>query len=320
MAGAPRAANCENAGMRLRSAAALLALSLRAAAQTSCPFPAAPPPARPAAKTAAAPAPPAPSDPFAGVRSTLTELKLLWSARRVPGRAMEDEAVRVLSRNPVGRRVLAGLRRSPGVPSFPHFTVQRLPGALAQYQPVLDNVAVAEDQVTGRGWSVDRFLAEPALQRRLVREMRTTVVHELTHGLQGRVSMFDRSLWTFDVMEAEYEAFLVEHEFVHEELKADPRADLLPEDLRAYADILDDAGGWLARMDSNGAYAKNRRRDTPRWEKFCAGVAPGWPAHRVEGYLNLARRAPDASKERAAWLAKARAAAASAGLPAPAQP
>ncbi|MDE2142136.1 MAG: hypothetical protein KGJ84_06975, partial [Elusimicrobia bacterium] len=76
--------------------------------------------------------------------------------------------------------------------------------------------------------------------------------------------------------------------------------------------------GWLASFDHSTSYKKNARRNFPRWVEFYAGVKKGWPAHRVEGYLLLARReAASAPKTARMDLEKARRAAAEAGLPAP---
>jgi len=236
--------------------------------------------------------------------------------RAVPGHAMQDEALRVLSANPVGREVLDRLRDRGGVVRLPPFFVSRQSGFYARHNKGFGVVEIPYAEIADRGWTVDQFLADPALQRRLVRETASTVAHELTHEAQARLSPFRREFWTLNVMEEEYEAFLVQHAFVHAALAVDPRAPLRAVDLDRYRAALDDLDGWLKSLDAS--YPQNTHYDYPRWRGFYASVKSGWPAHRAAGYLLLARRElADSPALAAADLAKARAAAAEAGLPPP---
>lgn len=237
--------------------------------------------------------------------------------RAIPGAAMSDETMKVLSQNPVGRHVLDRLRDRGGVVRLPAFFLSNQPDSYARHDKILGTLEIPRGEVTGRGWTVEQFLKDPALQRRLVREMASTIAHELTHEEQARMSPFHREFWDRNVMEEEYEAFLVQHDYVHAQLAADPRADLRPVDLQRYESALDDVDAFLKAFDSNKSYAKNAHRDYPRWRAFRAETMRTWPAHRVEGYLLLARRAQD-GKTANMYRLKAAAAAKQAGLPAPA--
>lgn len=239
--------------------------------------------------------------------------------RAVPGSAMADETMKVLSANPVGRQVLDRLRDRGGVVRLPPFFVSNQPDSYAQHFNVYGSVVLATSEITGHGWTVEQFLADPALQRQLVRDMASTIAHELTHEDQGRITPLRKEFWAQYAMEDEYEAFLVQHAYVHAELAANPGVDLRDVDLTRYRAALDDVDGFLKGMDRY--YPKNKLQDLPRWREFRAKLDAGWGAHRVEGYLLLARRDAKNSPELAKIdLIKAKDAAISAGLPAPKLP
>jgi hypothetical protein len=241
--------------------------------------------------------------------------------RAVPGDAMRDEAVKVLSANPVGRQVLDRLRDRGGVVRLPPFFVSDQPDSYAQHSDDLGTLEIASSEIVAHGWTVDRFLASPDLQRQLAREMAPTIAHELTHEVQGRLSPLGREFWARGVMEHEYESFMVEHAYIHAMLKADPSAPIRAPDLSRYREGLDDMDAYLARFDSSVSYKANAHYDFPRWRRFHADFMKDWAAHRVEGYLLLARRdAKDSPQSARMDLIKARDAALSAGLPPPKLP
>ena len=235
-------------------------------------------------------------------------------ARWISGGAVEDEVVKSLSLNPVGRGILNDLRDRGGALRLPPFFIMRLDDSYAQHENMFDGVYLNEGEVTGRGWTVEQFLKDPALQRQLIREMNSTVVHELTHAVQGR-----RPPWTpgyFKLtFEAEQEAFFREMLFRLAELERDPAARNNGHDQWMVPDAADDLDGFLKSVAA--MYEKNVSVPNPYFDAFLAEQRARWPAFRVHIYQVLAARAhtPVSAKM---YLDKAKAAAKEAGLPEPA--
>jgi hypothetical protein len=241
------------------------------------------------------------------------------NVRAIPGSAVAEETASVLSGNAVGRAILDQLRDRGGVLRLPRFYVITKPEVLAQYSVITDAVYIAEDQITALGFTVEQFLADPAVQRRVVRELQSTIAHELTHTVQGRRSPLEKEYWQ-NAMQHEYEAFVNELWYNHERLKADPSAAIQANDLYAYEESLADLAGYLRGLDSLGSYKDNVQVDNARWRAWRADLEARWPAHRVEGYLLLAERARAEGRQASAqrYWNQARDAAQAAGLPAPA--
>lgn len=235
-------------------------------------------------------------------------------ARWISGGAVEDEVVKILAPNPVGREVLDKLRDRGGVLRLPPFFVMRQDDSYAQHENFFDGVYLNEGEVLGRGWTVEQFLKDPALQRRLIREMSSTVLHELTHAVQGR-----RPPWTpgyFKLtFEAEQEAFFREMLFRLAELERDPAARNNGHDQWMVPDAADDLDGFLKSVAA--MYEKNVSVPNPYFDAFLAEQRARWPAFRVHIYQVLAARAHTPASAKM-YLDKAKAAAKEAGLPEPA--
>lgn len=236
-------------------------------------------------------------------------------ARWISGGAVEAEAVAQLSANPVGRATLEALRDRSGVLRLPRFFVSRQDDSYAQHENLFDGVYLSEGEIIERGWTVERFLKDPALQRQLVREMTSTIVHELTHAVQGR-----RPPWTpgyfKNTIEAEQEAFFQEMLFRLAALEADPAARNNGHDQWMVPDAADSLDGFLRSVA--GMYEKNVVVGSdPYFNAYMAAQRARWPAFRVHIYEVLAARAPSPRMAKM-YMDKAAAAAKEAGLPQPA--
>lgn len=236
-------------------------------------------------------------------------------ARWIRGGAVEEETIAALSANPIGRATLDGLRDRAGVVRLPTFFLSRQQDSYAQHENMFDGVYLNESEVTGRGWTVEQFLKDPALQRQLVREMNSTVVHELTHAVQGR-----RPAWTpgyfKNTIEAEQEAFFQEMLFRLAELEADPSARNNGMDQWMIPDAADNLDGFLKSVAA--MYEKNVVIGTdPYFNAYMAAQRARWPSFRVHMYEVLAARATSPGSAKM-YQAKAAAAAKEAGLPRPA--
>lgn len=228
------------------------------------------------------------------------------------GGVVEDETVKELSRNPVGREILDKLRDRGGVIRLPTFFISRQDDSHAQHEKFFDGVYLDADEITGRGWTVEQVLEDHELQRRLIREMNSTVFHELVHAVQGR-----RPPWTtghFKLStEAEQEAFLRQTLFLIAELEAgEPRN---AHGRWMISDAAEDLDGYLKTVA--GMYEKNVVVGDPYFKAFLAEQRARWPAFRVHAYRVLASRASTPASAKM-FMDKAKAAAEEAGLPAPA--
>lgn len=235
-------------------------------------------------------------------------------ARWISGGAVEDEVVKILSPNPVGREVLDKLRDRGGVLRLPSFFISRQDDSYGQHENLFDGVYLNEGEVTSRGWTVEQFLKDPALQRQLIREMSSTVLHELTHAVQGRRPPWTPGYFT-NTFEAEQEAFFREMLFRLAELERDPAARNNGHDQWMVPDAADDLDGFLKSVAA--MYEKNVSVPNPYFDAFLAEQRARWPAFRVHIYQVLAARAHTPASAKM-YLDKAKAAAKEAGLPAPA--
>lgn len=253
----------------------------------------------------------------AGARITAPSQQI----RRIPGTAMQDEVVKRLSANPIGRHILDGLRDRSGTLHLPDFYVSKQSDSVAAEHVVVDGIFVDKPNVEGHGWTVDDFLKDPAKQRSLVAEMEVTLAHELTHADQARrlpsglgetADLFRRHL----NFESEYEAYLNEHFYVYEQLKADPHAEITSEGMGSFLGAMGNLDGFLKSID--GSYPQNKHISTAYYRAYFARLHAEWPAHSVDCNMLLARRAlPAMPRVAASYLAKAQEIAKNAGLPIP---
>lgn len=236
--------------------------------------------------------------------------------RWISGGAVEDETAKMLAGNPIGRATLDALRDRFGVLRLPTFFISQQDDSYAQHENMFDGVYLNHGEILARGWTVEQFLKDPALQRKLVREMSSTVVHELTHAIQGR-----RPPWTpgyfKNSIEAEQEAFFQEMLFRLAELEADPAARNNGHDQWMVPDAADNLDGFLKTVA--GMYEKNVVIGTdPYFNAYMAAQRARWPAFRIHIYQVLAARATSPRMAKM-YMDKAAAAAKEAGLPMPAE-
>lgn len=231
--------------------------------------------------------------------------------RWLRGGAAEDEAIKELSRNAVGRELLDKLRDRGGVIRLPSFFISRQDDSHAQHEKFFDGVYLAESEITARGWTVEQVLKDPELQRRLIREMNATVFHELVHAVQGRRAPWTTGYFTLST-EAEQEAFLRQTLFLIAELEAgEPRND---HGRWMISDAAGDLDGFLKTVAE--MYEENKVVGDPHFKALLEEQRARWPAFRVHAYRVLASRASTPASAKM-FMDKAKAAAEEAGLPAP---
>lgn len=250
---------------------------------------------------------------FSAVKDRAVEPAERDSVRWIAGGAAQDEAAKVLARNPVGRELLAKLRDRGGVLRMPPFFVSKQEDSYAQHENFFDGVYLNEKEVLSRGWTVEQFLKDPELQRRLIREMDATVVHELTHAVQGRRPPWTKGYFQLST-EAEQEAFLREMLYRVAELERDPAARNDGHDAWMVTSSADDLDGFLKSVAD--MYEDNVVVGEPYFTKFLDAQRERWPAFRVHIYLVLSSR-QDTPGMAKMYLDKAKAAAKEAGLPEP---
>lgn len=233
--------------------------------------------------------------------------------RWLPGGVVQDETAKVLSANPVGREVLERLKDRGGVLRLPPFFISKQKDSHAQHENLFDGVYLSEDNITSRGWTVEQVLKDPALQRKLVHEMRSTILHELVHAVQGRRAPWSEGYFT-NTVSIEQEAFLYQTMFIVAELKADPKARNNGHDLWLAPSLAQDFDAFLEEVAD--LYENNARTGDAGADATIARLRAEWPAYRVEIYRALAARAPGPALVKM-YMDKARAAASEAGLPEP---
>jgi hypothetical protein len=232
----------------------------------------------------------------------------------IPGDAIAREIVADFSTNPVGRRVLDGLRDRAGRVRLPDFYLSDQNESVAEYRNVPNGVFLSKSEIKSSGWTAARFLADPDLQRRYIRANLPLFAHELTHADQARRSPLEPGQFSQGV-EYEYEAYLNEHLYTHEMLKADPTRNDLGSELGSYMIWLDDLDAAVREVD--GSYPDDVHVRSPRIAAVLARARLDWPAHRVEGYMLLSRRFARSPKMARSYVEQARRVAAENGLPRP---
>lgn len=174
-----------------------------------------------------------------------------------------------------------------------------------RYEPRLHALLISPKALAARGWTTSEFASSPALQHRLARELDADAARELFRMSQAMNNPFyDGQNLDAGPIEAEREALLFEHDYVHAKLKADPRATLDAAALERYGTMLGDFKHGLARHDLLPEVARRGYWNAGHYRALFMHRDFNWPEHAVEGYLLLARRAPT-SQERAAYVQRA---------------
>lgn len=241
-------------------------------------------------------------------------IKPSMELKRVQGSALKDEVIKILSQNPVGRDVLDSLRDRGGKIRIPDFFVSKQEEPMAEAMFLMDIIAISKQEIVNRGWTVEQFVRDPKLQLQFAVQFQTTFVHELRHAGQARRSILHPE--PTGHIQGEYEAFMTEHFYIFEQLKADPHAKFGDEDFENLVEALQDLEAYLSRLASTKFYDKDTQIHTPYYDAYLANLRAGWPAHQVEGWTLMARRSlPQFPKTAANYISQANAAAKKAGLP-----
>jgi hypothetical protein len=211
-------------------------------------------------------------------------------ATAVRGGHLDSAVIETLSANPVGRDILNQLRDRSGTIRLPDFFVRKEKTAIASHSPFFDAVYIGEAEITSRGWTVQQFLDDPEKQALLVRQYPSVFAHELTHAAQARRHILEPGQF-HNSMEYEYEAYMAEHFYIHEQLKMEPGTVI--EGMGSYEVALEDVEAFLKNLDSDTSYKENTHIDSPRYRKWKADLMAGWPAHQIEAWALLAQRRKD---------------------------
>ncbi|MBI3289706.1 MAG: hypothetical protein HYZ74_09340 [Elusimicrobia bacterium] len=237
--------------------------------------------------------------------------------RWVSGGIVEDETIKTLSANPIGRQVLDELRDRGGVIRMPTFYVSKMPVTkYADNSSRFDAIYISQHEIEKRGWTVDEFMANPTFQRRLIREMQVAILHELVHSGQNRSAPWTPGYFTYS-LESEYEAYLKEHYYVFELLKADPKRHLFSDEELILRSPAANLSSYLTSLGDS--YQKNIHVASPAMDAYLAKVRSDMPTHRVEVFVLLSENArlQQSPSQAAIYMRQARAAAKEAGLPPP---
>lgn len=179
------------------------------------------------------------------------------------GDALRAAAADVLSKNPVGREVVSSFPK--GLPPLMVLPVES--GAAAFFHDgriVLNSSEAANVVLAGKPKAeqarlktafartnglANYLLAHPAEVKKVVAANDSTLVHELTHGLQEQRDRFAAEAWRGNVLDADYveqehEAFLTELRYLHKKLLSDPKAAMNDSDLERYEGLVGDFDRW----------------------------------------------------------------------------
>ncbi len=228
----------------------------------------------------------------------------------IKGGAVEDEAAKLLALNPVGQEIMAKLRDRGGVLRMPAFFLSNQEDSYGMHENFYDGVYLNAGELASRGWTREQFLKDPKLQRQLIREMSSTVVHELTHAVQGRRPPWTKGYFK-NTTEAEQEAFFREMLYRVAELERDPTARNDGHDAWMVSSAADDLDGFLKSVAD--MYEKNVVVGEPYFNAFLVEQRARWPAFRVHMYQVLAARAESPGMAKM-YLDKAKAAAKDSGI------
>jgi hypothetical protein len=207
------------------------------------------------------------------------------------GPAFRDEVLVQMRGNAEGRRILADLEDRGGVVRLPDMVMlNEADGVGAHYFAVLNHMAIPLERLKDKGWTLEEFKADPAKQRELAKEMAPTIAHELKHATQFRRAPWRPGVLLGEGIEFEWEAYIAGHDYVHEALKADPKADIPSYELYDYEEFLGGFDKYLADVEHNGIYKDDKRLGDPAFDAFFAERRAGWSKHAAEGYRLLAER------------------------------
>jgi hypothetical protein len=236
------------------------------------------------------------------------------AAMPVHGTALDQAVVDELSKTPTGRDVLDGLRDRFGVVHMPPFYVGQTKNAdIAEYVIMEGVIIINAAEISGRGWTPERFTSDPAAQRALAPMMANTLAHELRHAGQAlRSPLQDGQFTHVQNFEGEEEAYLTELFLVHDKLKADPHAQIASDELGNYLSGLPGLDAFRRGIDSS--YPHDVHVDTAYYRAYFARMQAEWPRWQVEANILLARRASHMPPVAAKHLDTARAIAAQHGL------
>lgn len=217
---------------------------------------------------------------------------------RDAGTALSEEALALLAANPAAAKTAERLR---GLKAPEVFVAARSELPL-RYEPRIHALLVSPKALAERGWTADAFVRSPELQRRLARELEADAARELFRMSQARANpLYDGNNLDGGPIEAEQEALLFEHDYVHARLLADPHAPLDPAALSRYETML---GSFKAGLREHDGLAEVSRRgywNAGHYRGLFMHREFNWPEHAVEGYMLLARRAKTIG-ERADYL------------------
>ena len=214
-------------------------------------------------------------------KGTLRDVRLVRSA------SLEQAVIETLSANPVGKKIIDDLRDRFGVVRMPDLYLSNQ-DATASHMPLFDAVFIDREALRSRGISDKDLLNNPAVQRDFAEKFAEFFAHELVHAVQARDSMFRKGFFQ-DTIEAEWEAYLVQHQYVHEQLKTAPETVSLMT-AAEYEIVVDDLDEYLKETHRSPTYKKNPSVDSERWQNFIRPIRAEWTAHRIEAYELLARK------------------------------
>ncbi|TBR20894.1 hypothetical protein EPO15_11750 [bacterium] len=194
------------------------------------------------------------------------------------GAALTGDIAAVLGETPSGRELLGRFKDKSGKPDMPavlmlklsqragdagygqagavaspdggHLTLNfwAVRGAALTAVPEAERKALAKRLSTPEALG-DWLLAHPEARRAFVREVDTTVFHELTHCWQARRGRFEVEMLRGNApqvnpLEKEHEAYRAQLMYFHDKLKADPAGAIASPEFQTYQALLADYGQY----------------------------------------------------------------------------
>lgn len=210
----------------------------------------------------------------------------LTAAEQQAGEAMRAAAVTQLSRYERGRLILSRLNGRDGTPDLPPILVEDTGAGAAMYDPVrravvIDREAAVTELMVGV-LPVDRagrrrelarpdalaqaLAANPDVARRLMEKNDVLVAHELTHAWQDRRDSIWRRMRKGHIPQAvpfeyEEEANLEKNLYIHDVLRANPRAEIDSQEVADYRRMMAGYNLWLARLRQTYDVGRSNVRD-----------------------------------------------------------
>lgn len=197
----------------------------------------------------------------------------LTAAEQRAGEAMRAAAVTQLSRYERGRLILSRLDGKDGQPDLPPILVESAGSGAAMYDPVrraviIDREAAVTELLQGerpaeraaRRRDLERpdalaqaLAANPDIARRLMEKNDVLVAHELTHAWQDRRDSVWKNMRKGRIPQAvpfeyEEEANLEKNLYIHDVLRANPGADIDPQELADYTLMMSGYRAWRGQL------------------------------------------------------------------------